>query len=237
MTQNSDWSRPISTIRVSSAGEPANQLNSYFERSLQHCPVIAILRGLSPVAATTAARQLSDVGVDLIEVTIQDNAGLRCLEAVAAAMAAAGREVGAGSVTSVSALQRAVDTGAAFAVSPGLDVEIVNAARTSMVPYLPAVATPSELQLALAHGLTELKLFPARQLGGPSFVRAMAGPFPGAFLVPTGGVTLAEVDDYLAAGAIGVGLGADLTQSGGLVSLRGWLNARQKEHRNTGCPG
>ncbi len=203
---------------------------NFFKRSLQRCPVIAILRGLSAEAATTVTCELWEAGVELIEVTIQDDEGLRCLNAVATATETLSREVGAGSVTSVDALRRAVDAGAAFAVSPGFDVEIVNAASATGIPYLPAVATPSEIQRALTLGATELKLFPARHLGGPGFVRAMAGPFPGASLIPTGGVTLGEIDDYLTAGAIGVGLGAETTRTDGPVLLRNWLAANKSRH-------
>ena len=102
----------------------------YFELSLQRCPVIAILRGLLPESAAATSLQLLEAGVELVEITIQDIDGLRCLESVAEALAASGRKVGAGSVTSVEGLHRVIDAGAAFAISPGLDAAIVNAARS-----------------------------------------------------------------------------------------------------------
>ena len=204
---------------------------SYFQTHLLRCPIVAILRGLSPGAAAAAARALWDIGVELIEVTVQDDDGFRALELVAEIAAESGRPLGAGSIASVADLQQVVDLGAAFAISPGLDIEIVHHAREQKIPYLPGVATPTEIQLAQAHGISELKLFPARQLGGTRFITAMSGPFPGVSLVPTGGVAVSDIDGYLDAGALGVGIGAEIARPSGVDSLRDWLTDRRKSPR------
>lgn len=201
---------------------------SYFETHLRRCPVVAILRGLSPKAAATAARTLWDIGVELIEVTVQDDDGFRTLELVAEIAAESDRPLGAGSVISVADLQQATDLGATFAISPGLDLEIVYQANELGIPYLPGVATPTEIQLAQVHGFSELKLFPARQVGGTRFLAALSGPFPGVSFVPTGGVAVSDIDDYLDAGALGVGIGAELVRPNGVDSLRDWLTNRRK---------
>lgn len=201
---------------------------SYFQAHLRRCPVIAILRGLPPAAAATTAQTLWDVGVDLIEVTVQDDDGLRTLEFVAEIAAENDRPLGAGSVTSVADLHRVIDLGAAFAISPGLDIELVGQATELGIPYLPAVATPTEIQLAQTHGITELKLFPAREVGGTRFLAAMSGPFPGVSFVPTGGVTIAEIEQYLGAGALGIGLGTELVRPKGVDLLRKWLTSRRE---------
>ncbi|WP_420620034.1 bifunctional 4-hydroxy-2-oxoglutarate aldolase/2-dehydro-3-deoxy-phosphogluconate aldolase [Candidatus Poriferisocius sp.] len=201
---------------------------SYFQAHLRRCPVIAILRGLPPAAAATTAQTLWDVGVDLIEVTVQDDDGLRTLEFVAKIAAENDRPLGAGSVTSVADLHRVIGLGAAFAISPGLDIELVGQATESGIPYLPAVATPTEVQLAQTHGVSELKLFPAREVGGTRFLAAMSGPFPGVSFIPTGGVTIAEIERYLDAGALGIGLGTELVQPKGVDLLRKWLTERRE---------
>jgi len=201
---------------------------SYFETHLRRCPVVAILRGLSPGAAAPAARTLWDIGVELIEVTVQDDDGFRTLELVAKIAAESDRPLGAGSVTSVADLQQAMDLGATFAISPGLDPEIVHQANEQGIPYLPGVATPTEIQLAQVHGISELKLFPAREVGGTCFLAALSGPFPGVAFVPTGGVAVSDIDDYLDAGALGVGIGAELVRPNGVDSLRDWLTDRRK---------
>lgn len=201
---------------------------SYFETYLRRCPVVAILRGLSPGAAATAARALWDIGVELIEVTVQDDDGFRTLEFVAEIAAESDRPLGAGSVTSVADLQQAMDLGATFAISPGLDIEIVHEANERGLPHLPGVVTPTEIQLAQVHGISELKLFPAREVGGTRFLTALSGPFPGVSFVPTGGVAVSDIDDYLDAGALGVGIGAELARPNGVDSLRDWLTDRRK---------
>ena len=203
----------------------------YFQTHLCRSPVIAILRGLPAAAAATAAQTLWNIGVDLVEITVQDDDGLRTLEFVAEIAAENDRPLGAGSVTSVADLHRVIDLGAAFAISPGLDVELVYQAKEQGIPYLPAVATPTEVQLAQAHGVSELKLFPAREVGGTRFLAAMSGPFPGVSFVPTGGVTITEIEQYLDAGALGIGLGTELVQPNGVDSLEKWLTGRRESQR------
>jgi Entner-Doudoroff aldolase len=106
-------------------------------------------------------------------------------------------------------VRAAADAGASFVVAPGLAGDAVEQAREVGLPYLPGVATPSEVQAALALGCRTLKLFPAHELG-PGWIRALAGPFPDARFVAVGGVSAADAADFVAAGAIGVGVGAAL---------------------------
>ncbi len=133
---------------------------TFFRTHLARCPVIAILRGLTPAAAGTAAEQLWISEVDLVEVTVQDAAGFDALKHIAAIGAESKRLVGAGSVTSLDDFDRTISCGASFVVSPGLDLNLVDHAQALHVPYLPGVATPSELQLASTRGVADLKLFP-----------------------------------------------------------------------------
>ena len=162
---------------------------------------------------------------------MQDDGGSRTLEFVAGIAADNGRLVRADSVTSVADMQRIVDIGAAFAVSPGLDIELVHQACGQGIPCLPGVATPTDVQLAQVHSVSVLKLFPAREVGGTHFLAAMSGPFPGVSFVPTGGVTVSNIDDYLDAGALGVGLGTELVRPNGMDYLGDWLNGRRKSPR------
>ncbi len=200
---------------------------TFFRTHLAECPVIAVLRGLTPVAADEAAKRLWHIGVELVEITVQDAAGFDTLKAVALTAASIGRLIGAGSVTSVEAFERTVNCGASFVVSPGLDVELIDHANDRRVPYLPGVATPSEIQLARSRGVLDQKLFPSRELGGTAFVKAMTGPFPDVQLVPSGGVSIADIDSYLAAGALGVGIGSEITESVGAQVMGDWLALRE----------
>lgn len=131
--------------------------------------------------------------------------------------------VGAGSVTSVELAEQAIDVGAQFLVSPGLSPAVIEIADAHDVPILPGVATPSEVQSAHDLGIRTVKLFPAAQLGGPAYLRALAAPFPFMRFVPTGGVDFSNAPDYLAAGALAVGIGSGLTRPGGVEAFHDWM--------------
>ena len=105
--------------------------------------------------------------------------------------------VGAGTVVRAKQVDEAVDAGARFVVSPGLSRPVVERARDRGVPVLPGVVTPSEVIAALDLGIDTLKFFPAAQYGGVATLRALAAPFPGVRFVPTGGVSLQNLTDYL----------------------------------------
>ena len=115
--------------------------------------------------------------------------------------------VGAGTVLSVSAAQRAIDAGATFLVMPHTDPELVAWAASLGLPSFPGAFSPTEILAAWRAGAAAVKLFPA-SVAGPAFVREFRGPFPDIPLVPTGGVTAVTAPDFIRAGAIAVGLGS-----------------------------
>jgi 2-dehydro-3-deoxyphosphogluconate aldolase/(4S)-4-hydroxy-2-oxoglutarate aldolase len=145
--------------------------------------------------AAPIADALADGGVRAIELTLRTSAGL---EAISRIRNHDRLVVGAGTVTSVQQLDMVVAAGAAFAVSPGFDPTIVAAARTHGIPYLPGVATASELQLAVSHGVDTVKLFPVEILGGTAMLDALAAPFPAVRFMPSGGITPSNAATYLA---------------------------------------
>jgi 2-dehydro-3-deoxyphosphogluconate aldolase / (4S)-4-hydroxy-2-oxoglutarate aldolase len=106
--------------------------------------------------------------------------------------------VGAGTVVRAEQVDQAVDAGARFVVSPGLSPAVVARARERGIDVLPGVVTPSEVITALDLGLSTLKFFPAAQYGGVATLKALASPFPDVRFIPTGGVSLANLSDYLA---------------------------------------
>lgn len=187
---------------------PGAGWSAFFADRLADVPLVAILRGLGPEASVRAAREAWAAGVTLVEVTLERAEGLASLEAVVAS-APTGVPVGAGTVTTPQRLRRAVDAGATFAVTPGLDHDTVRSAGDLGVPLLPGVATPSEVGSALRLGVRTLKLFPAAALG-PGWVRALRDPFPEVRLVATGGLDATSAATFLDAGAVGVGLGSAL---------------------------
>ena len=142
---------------------------------------------------------LLDGGISCIEITFRTDAASAAL---AAASEVAGMLVGAGTVLTVRQARTAVEAGAAFAVAPGTDDEVVRACAELGLPFFPGVATPSEVGHALRLGRTTMKVFPASMLGGPGFVRAISATFPQARFIPTGGVDAASLASYLAVPAV-----------------------------------
>src|SRR5437762_9370000 len=123
--------------------------------------------------------------------------------AAGAAVAAIRRElaqvvVGAGTLLRAADVAMAVKAGARFLVSPGMTQELTATALAAELPYLPGVATPSEVMAARALGICVMKLFPAEALGGVGWLRALAPVFPGVAFCPTGGIDEAGAADYLA---------------------------------------
>ena len=134
-------------------------------------------------------------GLGTVEVTLRTPAGLPALRRLA------GRSdllVGAGTVVEAEQVDAVVAAGARFVVTPGFDHSVVHRCRRLGVPVLPGVATASEVMAALSLGVDVVKLFPAGLLGGPAMVDALAGPFPGLRVVPSGGVTADSAPEYLA---------------------------------------
>lgn len=138
-------------------------------------------------------------GLPVAEVTLRVDGALEALRG----MASHGEViVGAGTVVSADQVDRAVDAGATFVVSPGLHPAVVGRCRSLKVPVLPGVATASDLMSAVELGLDTVKLFPADLVGGPAAVKAFAGPFPAMRFVPTGGVRPAVLSSYLSLPAV-----------------------------------
>ena len=167
--------------------------------------LIADILGLSPVmpvvtiedaaSAPDLARALVRGGIGAIEVTLRTPQALRAIEAIASGVPEIC--VGVGTVMSPEDLTLAENAGAAFAISPGATRELLAAGADLRIPYLPAVATASELMTAMAAGYRHFKLFPANAAGGVAALKGFHGPFPEARFCPTGGVSLQTAPDYL----------------------------------------
>jgi 2-dehydro-3-deoxyphosphogluconate aldolase/(4S)-4-hydroxy-2-oxoglutarate aldolase len=184
-------------------------------RGLASAGVVAIGRHIGADRAPGIPEALAAGGVRAFELTLNEPEAdaLRAIEAAASVASALGLDVGAGTVFSIAAAQRALDAGATFLVMPHMDAELVAWAAARGVPALPGAATPTEVLTAWRAGAAAVKVFPASVLG-PSFVREMRGPLPDIPLLPTGGVTAENAGAFIAAGAIGVGMGGWLIGDG-----------------------
>ena len=163
---------------------------------MQDSPVIPVIVLTDVAQAVLMARALVAGGIRMLEVTLRTQQALSCIEAIARDVPEA--VVGAGTVRSAADAQACAMAGARFIVSPGYTPALGQACRDVGLPLLPGVATGSEIMMAQADGLTELKFFPAMQAGGPAMLKAWAGPFGDVRFCPTGGVTAANAADFLA---------------------------------------
>lgn len=162
---------------------------------LQLSPVMPVVTIDDAETAPELARALLRGGIRVIEVTLRTPPALAAIEAIA-------REVpdicvGAGTVMSPDDLKLAADAGATFAISPGATPELLAAGANFRIPYLPAVATASELMTALSAGYRHFKLFPANVAGGTQALKAFYGPFADARFCPTGGISLQTAGTFL----------------------------------------
>ncbi len=165
------------------------------ERFLRLSPVMPVVVIDDAQLAPELARAFLRGGIRVIEVTLRTPAALRAIEAIA--RVEPDICVGAGTVLSPADLQAAAAAGASFAISPGSTPALLEAGRTAPIPYLPAVATASEVMSGLAAGYRCFKFFPAAAAGGIPMLKSFAGPFPEAHFCPTGGITQSTVRSYL----------------------------------------
>lgn len=198
--------------------------NSGFEELFGSTRLMAILRGMGVERSLAVSNTAWDLGIDVIELPIQTADDLEALRVVAAAGRERGKVVGAGTVVSAEHVAQALSAGAAFTVSPGLDLDVVRASHDAGLISLPGIATASEVQSALTAGLTWLKAFPASVLG-TEWLTAMNAPFPQARFVTTGGMNAANAGEYLDAGASVVAVGSALEDPAQLSQLAALLGA------------
>lgn len=164
------------------------------EKLSQHrlIPVIAIDNAES---AGLLADALVAGGLPVAEVTFRTAAAEQSIKT----MGKRGDLIlGAGTVLNVDTVKKAVDAGATFMVSPGFNPKVVSYCVQNKIPITPGIATPTDIEMALDHGLTAVKFFPAEAIGGIKTLKAFAAPYGMMRFIPTGGITDKNVADYLA---------------------------------------
>jgi 2-dehydro-3-deoxyphosphogluconate aldolase/(4S)-4-hydroxy-2-oxoglutarate aldolase len=158
-------------------------------------PVIPIITIDDAAIAVPLARALVAGGLPVIEVTLRTDAAVAAAQAMIEQVPEA--VVGLGTVTRREHIAAALDIGARFLVSPGFSAEIAALVQGASLPFLPGIATPTELMAALAAGFSILKFFPAEPAGGIDMLRALHAPFPEAAFCPTGGIDADKARAYL----------------------------------------
>ncbi len=185
--------------------------------------LVVVIRTEKPEQAYEAARACIAGGVKLVEITfsVPD-----AHEVIGKLSGTEGITVGAGTVLSTDEAKKALKAGASYIVSPHLDEELVKFVKGEGVVSIPGAATPTEIMKAHRAGADIVKLFPFVEMGGLKFLKTIRGPLPFIKYMPSGGVTLENFADYLAARVSGIIVGSaiikgDLVRSGDWQAIKG----------------
>lgn len=169
-------------------------MNIYDEISkIKLVPVVALDDEKDAIPLADA---LIDAGMPVAEITFRTSAAVGSIELISKARPE--MLVGAGTITTLEQAKIAVHAGAKFLVTPGFSDEITAYAVEQDIPIFPGVCTPTEIMMTLKYNLPVVKFFPASQYGGLATIKALNGPFPALKFMPTGGISPANVKEYLA---------------------------------------
>ncbi|GDY33353.1 bifunctional 4-hydroxy-2-oxoglutarate aldolase/2-dehydro-3-deoxy-phosphogluconate aldolase [Gandjariella thermophila] len=184
--------------------------------------VLAILRGRGADHLDTVVDALVECGVRCLEITMNTPGALEAVRRATERHGSAA-EVGVGTVRRADQVGPAAEAGARFVVTPGTDPRVAAEVHRHGLAYYPGAFTATEVLTAWDLGASAVKVFPAG-LGGPCYIRELRAPLDDVALIPTGGVTVEQAADYLAAGALAVGMGGpllgDALHGGSLAGLR-----------------
>lgn len=172
--------------------------------------LVAVVRAESSEQAVRIAEACAEGGVAAIEITFTVPSAVNVISALAQRFATDEILIGAGTVLDPETARVATLSGAQFVVSPSLNPETARLCNRYQVPYIPGAGTLKEVIEGMECGADIVKVFPGETLG-PAFVKAVRGPLPRAPLMPTGGVSLENVGEWIQAGCVAVGVGGSLT--------------------------
>ncbi|KKO54616.1 bifunctional 2-keto-4-hydroxyglutarate aldolase/2-keto-3-deoxy-6-phosphogluconate aldolase [Paenibacillus sp. DMB20] len=179
--------------------------------------VVAVLRGETPEQVVEMAEQAIAGGIKVIELTMTVPFALRAIETLSRKYSWDSQDpstyaiIGVGTVLDPETARAGILSGAQFVVGPSLNRETVMLCNRYRVPVMPGAMTIKEIQEALELGADIVKLFPGNMYD-PSMIKAIKGPLPQANIMPTGGVSLDNLGEWIKAGAVAVGIGSDLTK-------------------------
>jgi 2-dehydro-3-deoxyphosphogluconate aldolase/(4S)-4-hydroxy-2-oxoglutarate aldolase len=179
---------------------------------LKELGIVPIVRTASAEAAVRSVEAIAEGGIPCAEITMTVAGAVRALEKVADKF---GDKIilGAGTVLDPETARICMLAGAEFFVTPSLNVRTIDLVKRYSKAIFPGALTPTEIVTAWEAGADAIKVFPCSALGGAKYIKALKGPFPHIEFVPTGGVNLETVTDFLAAGCCAVGVGSELIDS------------------------
>lgn len=175
--------------------------------SFKKAPVVAILRGQPLSSAIQIGEALKDTGFSTLEVTMNTPGVSQIIAELVDRFPT--MNVGAGTVCTLEELEVALSAGACFIVTPILDEQVIAQCVERGIPIFPGAYTPTEIYRAWRLGASAVKVFPAGQLG-VQYIKDLSGPLPQIKVIPTGGVSKANIGSFFEAGVVGVGMGSSL---------------------------
>lgn len=178
-----------------------------FHSAFAATPIIGILRGIHKDVMLATVNAAFDGGLRCIEITMNTPDAVDLI-AMADREKRPGTFIGAGTVVTGASCEEAIQAGAKFIVAPTVQTEVVDICKRRSIPVFPGALTPSEVYAAWKAGAYMVKVFPVSAMGGPSYIRELRGPFESVPLLACGGVTLDNLNEYFAAGAHGIAIGA-----------------------------
>ena len=185
---------------------------SEFQHDLAPAPVIAILRGVTPDTVLPVCDALVEGGIRFIEVTLNSPQALVSIERAVARFRDSGVRIGAGTVLTAAEVDAVAAAGGSYIISPNMDPAVIRRTKEQGLISIPGFFTASEAFAALAAGADLLKCFPVGRLG-PGYIKDLKAVLP-APVIAVGGIDGDNVQEYLANGAVAVGVGASLYKAG-----------------------
>jgi 2-dehydro-3-deoxyphosphogluconate aldolase/(4S)-4-hydroxy-2-oxoglutarate aldolase len=177
-----------------------NKMNEQF--------AIPVIREMDAGALESICLALADGGLRIIEITLMSDAALTVISQLAKKSELL---IGAGTVLNSEQAKQAINAGARFLVSPGLNEDAVKFSHSQNISFFPGVLTPTEVMKAKELGCEMVKIFPASAFGGTAYIKSLQGPFPGMKWMATGGIGLKDLKEYLNSPVTCVGLGSQMT--------------------------
>ncbi|QOV21593.1 bifunctional 4-hydroxy-2-oxoglutarate aldolase/2-dehydro-3-deoxy-phosphogluconate aldolase [Anabaenopsis elenkinii] len=195
---------------------------------LQKHRAIAVIRASNMHIAVKMAMAVASGGMQLIEITWNSHRPGELISQLRAELPNC--IIGTGTLFNVQQLQEAIACGAQFLFTPHVDVAMIQAALAKNVPIIPGALTPTEIVTAWTQGASCVKVFPVQAVGGVNYIKSLQGPLGHIPLIPTGGVTPDNAEDFIQAGAIAVGLSGQLFPEP-LVKSGNWQAIASHSHQ------
>lgn len=195
---------------------------------IENQKLIAIIRDFSTEDSVEIAKALQEGGIEVLEIAMNSPQPLQTIEKIKGELGDK-MIIGAGTVLDPSSARSAISAGAQFILSPAFSSETIQLTKRYGVISIPGAYTPTEILTAFEQGGDIIKVFPA-SVGGPSYIKDLLGPLPQLKLLPTGGIDLNNITDFLEKGAMGIGLGSSLVHQTDIVTQDYLKQITKKAH-------